>query len=599
MKMLRRTILWCMCLAMLALGACASSTGTTVAWKNYPHLWKAPFQNRPFLFIKCRLSDVPTIPAGFDTAINNFTTIAGLGTGNLVDYYSDISYGAVSLYGDRVVGWVNAPFSTKTYPGRAAGVTACANAVPEGQVDFSSFYGVVIITNALIGGGACYVGQQNLTIHGQSYPLACVVFDTGSLWTWFGAHEIGHGLGMPHSFDTTGDICQGGSLPGEYEDPWDMMSSMCTRAFLNPNFPNTGPDSNPGDASAGPGMNLPNLIHMGWVASTRLASYTAFQAPQTFKLAALSHPTARGNLGVLILPNPKTPGYYYTVEYRQRDGWDAGIPNNGVMINYFKAKDAGPNTPYSFLFRNKSNPDEDGDWLTGEGWLDPTHTIQVCVTSIDPVSNTATVQIGVPTPFCASGPRVKILSPADGSSVTAGQSFTLSASATDNLGQPLPDQKVIWRADSKLLGSGKSLTTHIDTPGSYKITVTGTDSSGASASDSITLQVVAQSATPPAKPTVQIISPTPGQSYSLGSGDTSLTIALSAQGSSGVVSYSWSDSLGVISSKQANETLVVNLPFSITPCGATNDTIVVKAMDNHGQTATASVKITINRYCIN
>jgi hypothetical protein len=183
--------------------------------------------------------------------------------------------------------------------------------------------------------------------------------------------------------------------------------------------------------------------------------------------------------------------------------------------------------------------------------------------------------------------------------VTAGQSFTLSASATNNLGQPLPDQKVIWRADSKLLGSGKSLTTHIDTPGGYKITVTGTDSSGASASDSITLQVVAQSATPPAKPTVQIISPTPGQSYSLGSGDTSLTIALSAQGSSGVVSYNWSDSLGVISSKQANETLVVNLPFSITPCGATNDTIVVKATDNHGQTATASVKITINRYCIN
>jgi len=80
-----------MCLAMLALGACASSTGTTVAWKNYPHLWKAPFQNRPFLFIKCQLSDVPTIPAGFDTAINNFTNIAGLGTGNLVDDYPDIS----------------------------------------------------------------------------------------------------------------------------------------------------------------------------------------------------------------------------------------------------------------------------------------------------------------------------------------------------------------------------------------------------------------------------------------------------------------------------------------------------------------------------
>jgi hypothetical protein len=36
----------------------------------------------------------------------------------------------------------------------------------------------------------------------------------------------------------------------------------------------------------------------------------------------------------------------FTVEYRQRDGWDAGIPDDAVILHVYTQG----STPYSFLF---------------------------------------------------------------------------------------------------------------------------------------------------------------------------------------------------------------------------------------------------------
>jgi hypothetical protein len=327
--------------ALLVLGqGCASIPQRN--WQNYPHLTSDP-TFRKWLIIKCTVEDDATVPPGLDQTIGFFFTVAGVATGNMIDYYSDVSYGAVSFVGTSIVGWYPAPFKTTTTLKRRERALACANAIPDSEandIPFEDYYGIVMMTNRLVDGGACYDGQQSLQIKDKSYNLACVSFDPESLFITFAAHEMGHGLGMPHSFDNTRDSC--GGAPGEYCDKWDIMSALNVFTFTETNYvtPRLGHNT------AGTGLDVPNLLQMGWVPDSRIATYTIGAPDTTFTLNALSRPLGTAPLTVKI---PDFP-FMFTVEYRQKDGWDAGIPADAVILHTYTA---GAN-PYSFLFETKT-----------------------------------------------------------------------------------------------------------------------------------------------------------------------------------------------------------------------------------------------------
>jgi hypothetical protein len=220
-----------------------------------------------------------------------------------------------------------------------------------------------------------------MTIFGTTYNKGCVVLDPGSMWTAFAPQEVGHGLGLQHSWDTT---------PCQYCDPYDQMSGYGTYQFNNPNYPPevAGTGTFPGFESggAGPGFNVPNLLALNAIPATRLATYTVGSPRSNFGVTALSHPSSFLPLAVEIVGS--NPNDIFTVEYRQADGWDAGLRSNAVMIHEYKSG----SSPYSYL--QKGSLGTDGRFAAGTTWTNASPAVSVTVLSIDATQGIATFSIG-------------------------------------------------------------------------------------------------------------------------------------------------------------------------------------------------------------
>lgn len=309
-----------------------------VAFTLLPDLVSArPFRGQIGLSVLlCTFSDSPPPPR--DAAFFR-RMVLGRGNGSLADYWRGTSYGGIDFANAVVSGWHREPLTIAQAQAKSGGpnprrgelvddcIAAARNSrtapytVPAGHI-------VAVITSPgvdMYGGG------------GRAFLPDTV--DIGGL-----GHEVGHGLGLNHSFsdDPTYRNVSWAAI-GEYDDPWDVMSYGNVFARWSPDFGN-----------GGPGLNGHHVDRMGWLPRHRIRTFSADGISYaTVTLAALNHPEATGDLLVRVPFDPADPFHYLTVEFRKRDGWDAGIPADIVLIHEVKRDTGGQYITY--LLRERSS----------------------------------------------------------------------------------------------------------------------------------------------------------------------------------------------------------------------------------------------------
>ncbi|MGB1204936.1 MAG: M6 family metalloprotease domain-containing protein, partial [Chitinophagales bacterium] len=248
-------------------------------------------------------------------------------TGSFRDYYQDISYGALTINTD-VQGWYTAPNNKATYGDDAAGAVATdlvRFAVDEAEtagLDFAQYDGdgdgkvdVVMVIHSgrgaeesgngddiwshrwvLAAGGnsVTYDGVlvNDYIIQGEKYGSVNIT-NIGVL-----CHEFGHALGLPDLYDTDYSSSGIGS--------WGLMAG--------------GTWNNSGRTPAQ--MSAWSKVQMGWMNPTVLTNDSTVITDMDYS----------DNSNACYRLNTPAFNEYFLVENRQKQGWDAYLPSEGLAI---------------------------------------------------------------------------------------------------------------------------------------------------------------------------------------------------------------------------------------------------------------------------
>jgi M6 family metalloprotease-like protein len=296
--------------------------GKNLGWDDrLPRAWRKPVYRLAVLGIE--YPDVPhnpqITPAAWNRAFFSFqeyTDRSPTGEkvyGSMRDYYHEVSYGKLRLEG-QFLGWVQVSKKRQEYsPGsssspaerRALLVEALDRyAAKSGQATLQDYDGVCFLyAGARVPtsrGSLYWPHRANVTWRGRSIPYF-IVPEGGNRMTDISVccHEFGHLLGLP-------DLYARPEQPGsEGVWQWCVMSNQLSGG--RPQHPSAWCKE-----------------QLGWIEPAVLDP----RIPQKLILRPIwNDPTQCYK--VMVRPDGTE---YFLLEYRTRNGWDAGLPAEGLLI---------------------------------------------------------------------------------------------------------------------------------------------------------------------------------------------------------------------------------------------------------------------------
>lgn len=330
--------------------------------------------------VLCRFADHPSTPhppSYFEGLMSN--EYPGIG-----HYLAAQSFGQMTMQVDEVAGWYDLPKPRSAYE-EPAGSFAHAEAdmdcaaAADADIFFPRHDAVSFFFNGEV---TPNVGPRAaLTLDGRSkfYSLISLGqsnrFPDGSIAPSGGyevqsivAHEFIHSLGLPdHSEGTYGN---------EFDSQWDVMSQNSGGCRVD----------DPVYDCVAPGVIAPFRHLLGWIPASSTFSAPAGTSAVTLQPLAESLPSTGYVWARVAIPGSDA---YYSVEVRQRAGYDQTLPGEGVIIH--KVLPAFSSTgrvhqPRALVVDGDSDGDpndEGATWVAGETFRDPSG-VMITVTNKNP-----------------------------------------------------------------------------------------------------------------------------------------------------------------------------------------------------------------------